>query len=179
MVGQLLAACPTQVRFAVKHYPLPMHKESPLADEAAAAARDQGKFWEVHDLLFQTQSKLMRRSCGQSRAIQPGHPQIHPRPGHPPLQTHGRVRPPGRQPPGRGRPPHFFINGQAISGGVGLADFKHLIDAALNETPHQPQQSFPPGGEETRLLPGVADSRSPEPWLTTNPHDACGRPAQT
>jgi protein-disulfide isomerase len=29
--------------------------------------------------------------------------------------------------------PFFFINGHAISGGVGLADFKKLIEAALKE----------------------------------------------
>ena len=29
--------------------------------------------------------------------------------------------------------PFFFINGHAISGGVGLADFKKLIDAALKD----------------------------------------------
>src|SRR5260370_345238 len=60
VVHQLLAAYPTQVRFAFKHYPLPMHKESPLAHEAALAAGDQGKFWEMHDLIFSTQSKLTR-----------------------------------------------------------------------------------------------------------------------
>ena len=29
--------------------------------------------------------------------------------------------------------PFFFINGHAISGGVGLAEFKELTDAALKE----------------------------------------------
>jgi len=29
--------------------------------------------------------------------------------------------------------PFFFINGHAISGGVGLGDFKKLIEAALKE----------------------------------------------
>jgi protein-disulfide isomerase len=52
VVRQLLLAYPSQLRFAFKHYPLPMHKQSPLAHEAAAAAADQGKFWEMHDLLF-------------------------------------------------------------------------------------------------------------------------------
>src|ERR1017187_9484164 len=41
VVHQLLAAYPTQVRLAFKHYPLPMYKESPLAHEAALAAGDQ------------------------------------------------------------------------------------------------------------------------------------------
>ena len=48
VVRQLLLAYPTQVRFAFKHYPLPMHKDSPLAHEAALAAADQGKFWGVN-----------------------------------------------------------------------------------------------------------------------------------
>jgi len=30
--------------------------------------------------------------------------------------------------------PFFFIDGHAISGGVGLADFKRLIEAAVKET---------------------------------------------
>lgn len=35
-----------------KDFPLPMHKESQKAAEAARCAGDQGKFWEYHDLLF-------------------------------------------------------------------------------------------------------------------------------
>ncbi len=60
VVKQILAAYPQQVRFSFKHYPLPMHKEAPLAHEAALAAGEQGKFWEMHDLLFATQDKLTR-----------------------------------------------------------------------------------------------------------------------
>jgi len=40
----------TTVRF--KHFPLPMHPKAQLAHQAAAAAAEQGKFWEMHDLLF-------------------------------------------------------------------------------------------------------------------------------
>ena len=60
VVHQLLTTYPTQVHFAFKHYPLPMHKESPLAHEAAQAAKEQDKIWEMHDLLFATQDKLTR-----------------------------------------------------------------------------------------------------------------------
>ncbi len=59
-VKQLLAAYPSQVRLAFKHYPLPMHKEAALAHEAAMAASEQGKFWEMHDALFASQDKLTR-----------------------------------------------------------------------------------------------------------------------
>ncbi len=33
-------------------FPLPMHKNTLVASEAAACANDQGKFWEMHDRLF-------------------------------------------------------------------------------------------------------------------------------
>jgi protein-disulfide isomerase len=37
-------------------FPLPMHKYAPKASEAAQCAKDQGKFWEYHDMLFENQS---------------------------------------------------------------------------------------------------------------------------
>ena len=43
-----------------KNFPLPMHDNARLAAEAALAAGDQGKFWEMHDLMFQNQDKLSR-----------------------------------------------------------------------------------------------------------------------
>jgi thiol-disulfide isomerase/thioredoxin len=41
-----------KVRLAFKHYPLPSHPRAVPAALAAEAARMQGKFWEMHDLLF-------------------------------------------------------------------------------------------------------------------------------
>ncbi|QED28903.1 thioredoxin [Microvenator marinus] len=41
-----------QVRIVFKQNPLPFHQEAPAAHEAALAAHEQGKFWEMHDLLF-------------------------------------------------------------------------------------------------------------------------------
>ncbi|MGH7621153.1 MAG: DsbA family protein, partial [Gemmatimonadaceae bacterium] len=36
-------------------FPLPMHKNTMVASNAAACAADQGKFWEMHDALFRNQ----------------------------------------------------------------------------------------------------------------------------
>ncbi|HLB09944.1 MAG TPA: thioredoxin domain-containing protein [Gemmatimonadaceae bacterium] len=36
-------------------FPLPMHKNTIAASNAAACAADQGKFWEMHDALFRNQ----------------------------------------------------------------------------------------------------------------------------
>lgn len=46
----------SQVRFAYRNFPLPQHKNAKLAATVAEAAGKQGKFWEMHDLIFQNQS---------------------------------------------------------------------------------------------------------------------------
>lgn len=45
-----------QVRFAYRHFPLSQHKNAKLASTVAEAAGKQGKFWEMHDMIFQNQS---------------------------------------------------------------------------------------------------------------------------
>jgi protein-disulfide isomerase len=48
-----------QVSFVFRHYPLEgVHPHAELAAEAAESAGEQGKFWEMHDLLFDNQAHL-------------------------------------------------------------------------------------------------------------------------
>jgi protein-disulfide isomerase len=48
-----------QLRFAFRHFPLTnMHPHAEHAAEAAEAAGAQGKFWEMHDLLYENQDAL-------------------------------------------------------------------------------------------------------------------------
>jgi protein-disulfide isomerase len=47
-----------KVRFVWKNYPLPFHNNAEPAAEAAMAANAQGKFWQMHDKLFQNQQAL-------------------------------------------------------------------------------------------------------------------------
>jgi protein-disulfide isomerase len=46
------------VRLIFKHYPLPGHQKAVPAAKAAWAAHQQGKFWEMHDWLFDHKSNL-------------------------------------------------------------------------------------------------------------------------
>jgi protein-disulfide isomerase len=41
-----------KVRWVFKHFPLDIHAQAPAAGVAAECASDQGKFWEMNDLLF-------------------------------------------------------------------------------------------------------------------------------
>lgn len=48
------------IRFVYRDYPLPanMHPQAQKAAEAAECANEQGKFWEMHDLLYENISTL-------------------------------------------------------------------------------------------------------------------------
>jgi len=47
-----------KVRYVLRDYPLPFHKQAEKAAEAAHCAGDQGKYWEMHDKLFANQQAL-------------------------------------------------------------------------------------------------------------------------
>lgn len=56
IVAKVISEYP-QVNFIFRNFPLPMHKNALRAAYAAEAAGEQGKFWEMHDWLYQTQDK--------------------------------------------------------------------------------------------------------------------------
>ena len=71
---QLLAAYPEDVRFVYRHFPLigtpeqPFHDKAALSTQAAEAASKQGKFWEMHDLLFNQQAEWAGLSVADFQA---------------------------------------------------------------------------------------------------------------
>lgn len=55
-VNQIMSQYQGKVQLAYKHYPLKeIHPNAQKAAEASECAREQNKFWEYHDLLFQNQ----------------------------------------------------------------------------------------------------------------------------
>lgn len=54
----LLKEFPDDVKLIFMHLPLPFHKQATSAAVASIAAGEQGKFWEMHDLLFDNQGRL-------------------------------------------------------------------------------------------------------------------------
>jgi protein-disulfide isomerase len=56
-----------KIRMRYMDYPLPMHKNTWDASLAAACANEQGKFWEMHDLIFQNQDKWNGEATSRPR----------------------------------------------------------------------------------------------------------------
>lgn len=61
-VKQILQTYPGKIRLVVKNYPYKYRDFAKLAAEASLAARDQGKYWEMHDILLTRSPKLDRAS---------------------------------------------------------------------------------------------------------------------
>ena len=58
VLEDVMKAYPNDVKIAFKNLPLPFHEKAKPAAKAALAAGKQGKFWEMHDLLFKNQQAL-------------------------------------------------------------------------------------------------------------------------
>ncbi len=59
VVKQLLEEYEGKIRFQFRHFPLTMiHQRSLKASESAVAAGQEGKFWEMHNVLFQNRRNL-------------------------------------------------------------------------------------------------------------------------
>ena len=57
-LNQVLTAYPDDVKLVFKDFPLSFHKQARNASKAARAAGEQGKYWEMHDLIFKDFNKL-------------------------------------------------------------------------------------------------------------------------
>ena len=62
---ELLERMPDTLEFEFHHYPLTMHPNAFAASIAAESAGEQGRYWEMHDTLFETQNQWAGRENAQ------------------------------------------------------------------------------------------------------------------
>jgi protein-disulfide isomerase len=58
VVERIMKEYDGKVRLVFRHFPLDFHAQAAKAAEASLCAADQGKFWELHDKMFQNQEGL-------------------------------------------------------------------------------------------------------------------------
>lgn len=59
---EVLKAYPDTVKLVYKNFPLSFHKQAMNAAKAAHAAGEQGKYWEMHDKIFEKYNNLTEES---------------------------------------------------------------------------------------------------------------------
>ncbi|HVU52707.1 MAG TPA: thioredoxin domain-containing protein [Polyangia bacterium] len=121
-----------KIRVAFKNMPLPFHDKAHLAAEAALAANEQGKFWEMHDKLFANQQALDRPAL-EKYAEELGLNMSKFRAALDSGKFKERVDREAKEGNGFGATgtPTFFINGHILVGAQPFDAFKTAIDAEL------------------------------------------------
>jgi len=72
VINQILARYKEDIRFIYRDFPVAsIHPDAQRAAEAGGCAHEQGKFWKLHDLLFQNQDDLSEKSVSDL-AVQAG-----------------------------------------------------------------------------------------------------------
>ncbi|MGE5049652.1 MAG: DsbA family protein [Deltaproteobacteria bacterium] len=125
------------VRFVFKNNPLPMHPDAPYAAKAAVAAQRQGKFWQMHDKLFEANNSQKPDALKQDKVDQMAREigldmERYQRDVAAP-ETAQAIRDDQAQAAklGANGTPHFFINGARVSGALPYESFKAVIDAQM------------------------------------------------
>lgn len=115
-----------------KNEPLPFHAHAELAAEAAMAANAQGKFWPMHDLMFEHQQAL-ERSDLEKYAQQVGLDMNQFKSALDSGKYKSRVQKDAAEGAkvGATGTPTFFINGNRLVGAQPVDAFKKAIDAEL------------------------------------------------
>jgi len=131
---QIEAAYGRDVRIVWKNQPLPMHPEAVPAALAAEAAREQGKFWEMHDKLFENQRSLSEPSY-EAWAKEIGLDIEKFRAAVKRPQTRQRIADDQAlaQRVGANGTPTFFVNGEQVVGAQPFESFKAVIDRQLQK----------------------------------------------
>lgn len=122
------------IRLVFRHLPLAdLHPLAELAAESAEAAASQGKFWDMHDSLFEQQADLMDEQdladLADSVGLDPDRyrADVEGRRHRPRVQGDlERARADGAS-----RTPTFFINGALYQGDSDRASLQQALSAAL------------------------------------------------
>ena len=133
VVKKIMDAYRGRIRLVVKNYPYVYRDYSHIAAEASLAARDQGKYWEMHDLLLKRSPKLDRTSL-LAYAKELG---LDVKQFAETLDNHKHYKEIERDKKlavdmDLYNTPTFFINGRKVVGDRPFEYFKKIIDEELN-----------------------------------------------
>jgi protein-disulfide isomerase len=131
-VEEVFKEYPGKVKHVFKHFPLPFHPHATSASMASIAAGKQGKFWEMHDLLFDNQSDLGEETYLKlARELNLDIEKFKLDMKDPAAEKLIEEEKALGQKLGVRGTPGYFINGVRLNGAQPLPEFKKIIDRWL------------------------------------------------
>jgi protein-disulfide isomerase len=131
-IRQIVEAYPDEVRVVFKHNPLPFHPNALPAAKAVEAAHQQGKFWAMHDLLFEGQQNLSAEAIDvMAGKLQLNLKKFKAALGDDKIADKIKAHADEGNRLGARGTPSFFINGRFLAGAQPLESFKAVIDEEL------------------------------------------------
>jgi protein-disulfide isomerase len=129
---EVLKMYPNDVKLVFKHLPLPFHPEAAPAARASYAAMKQGKFWEMHNALFENQRGLkaelyLTKAKELGLDIERFKKDMESEEAKAAVAADAEL---GKKNGIEGTP-GFFVNGVAVKGAYPAEHFKKLIDRWL------------------------------------------------
>ena len=125
---------PEKVRIVFHHLPLPNHPRALPASLASSCANDQGKFWEMHNMLFENQAKLedadLKEYAKKLQLDAAKFAECYDKKAH--MEKIETSRKEGEK-VGISATPSFVVNGVLIQGAQPFERFKEKIDRALKK----------------------------------------------
>jgi protein-disulfide isomerase len=136
VVAEVIKAYEGKVRLVYREYPLAMHAHAQKASEAALCALDQGKYWEMHEKMFDNQRALTVANL-KDYASAVGLDSVR---FDQCLDTGAKAKEVAASQKagdeaGVSGTPAFFINGRPVFGAVPIEKLKEVIDAELSAGP--------------------------------------------
>ena len=123
-----------RVAIVFKHLPLKMHGKAPAAHAAAEAAHLQGKFWEMHDLIFANQREMndaTYRGYAQQLGLDIERFDREVASALVKQRVEADTAEAARL--GVTGTPSFFVNGRYLSGAQPFESFQRIIEAELKQ----------------------------------------------
>lgn len=131
---ELAAAYPKDVRFVAKMNPLSFHKNAPLAAQAALAAHEQGKYWEMHHKLFDNAKALTRPDLEKyAQELKLNMSRFNDALDKNKFQDQVSADQRLAGSLGATGTPAFFINGRKVVGAQPLEQFKSVVDEEIKK----------------------------------------------
>jgi protein-disulfide isomerase len=141
LVTQILTEFAGKINYGFKNFPLSQHANAPISSYAAEAAGLQGKFWEMHEILYKNQDSWAASTdarsifIGYAKDLGLNSDQFGKDMDSAKIKEFVQTDLVDGRTVGINSTPTFFINGVKIDSPQSLDAFKQVIQSAIDNSP--------------------------------------------